>query len=109
MHRLSLTDCDYIKDLRPAEWGPAVILRGNNPQDRMSALGQKRTFTHLRLMSVLPPIADIDRARWDVRFVPKADIRTANTLREASYSQTLTAGYVQTPRYPSHTGSPRVQ
>src|SRR6516164_782434 len=26
-------------------------------------------------MSALPPIADIDRARWDVRFVPTADIR----------------------------------
>ena len=25
-------------------------------------------------MSALPPTADIDRACWDVRFVPKADI-----------------------------------
>jgi len=33
---------DYSRDLRPAEWGPNVILRGNNPQDRMSALGQKQ-------------------------------------------------------------------
>jgi len=28
-------------------------------------------------MSALPPKADIDRARWDVRFVPKADICSA--------------------------------
>src|SRR5262249_21273346 len=34
--------------LRPAEWGPTVILRDNNPQDRMSAL---------------PPKADIEMAR----------------------------------------------
>ena len=25
-------------DLLPAEWGPTVILRGNNPQNRMSAI-----------------------------------------------------------------------
>jgi hypothetical protein len=30
---------DYNRDLRPAKWGPTVILRGNNLQDRMSALG----------------------------------------------------------------------
>src|SRR3974390_1705898 len=34
---------DYSRDFRSAEWGPTVILRSNNPQDRMSALGQKRT------------------------------------------------------------------
>jgi len=50
---------DYIRDFRPAEWGPTVILRGNNTQDRMSALGQKQTFKRLRLMSALPPKADI--------------------------------------------------
>jgi len=33
--------CDRRNGVRP------VILRGSNPQDRMSALGQKRTFTHL--------------------------------------------------------------
>jgi hypothetical protein len=31
---------DYIRDLRPAEWGLIVILR----RDRMSVLGQKQTF-----------------------------------------------------------------
>src|SRR5262249_688053 len=35
--------CDYIRDLRWAEWGQIIILRGNNPQERMSALGQKQT------------------------------------------------------------------
>jgi hypothetical protein len=51
---------DYIRDLRPAEWGPTVILRGNDLQDRMSALGQKQTWQHTLLMSALPPQADID-------------------------------------------------
>jgi hypothetical protein len=36
-----------------------INLRCKNPEPRMSALGQKRTFTHLRLMSALLPIADI--------------------------------------------------
>jgi hypothetical protein len=51
---------NYSRDLRSAEWGLIVILRGNNPQDRMSAL---------------PPKADIGTPSCDVRFVPKADIR----------------------------------
>jgi hypothetical protein len=51
-----------------------VILRGDNPQDRMSALGQKQTFGKVGLMSALPPIADIGTQSWNVRFVPKADI-----------------------------------
>src|SRR6516164_9097472 len=41
----------------------------------MSALGQKRTFTHLWPMSALPPKADIGTQSWNVRFVPKADIK----------------------------------
>src|SRR5215469_5974070 len=40
----------------------------------MSALGQKQTSAHVHAMSALPPKADIHRARWDVCFVPKADI-----------------------------------
>src|SRR5215472_15402633 len=59
------------------EWGPEVILRGSNPQGRMSALGQKQTSAHVRVMSALPPKADIGTQSWNVRFVPKADIRTA--------------------------------
>jgi len=31
-------------------------------------------------MSALPPKADIERHAWHVRFVPKADIRTANSF-----------------------------
>src|SRR5262252_7529909 len=40
----------------------------------MSALGQKQTFKRLRLMSTLPPKADIGTQPRDVRYVPKADI-----------------------------------
>jgi hypothetical protein len=43
----------------------------------MSALGQKQTFKRLRLMSALPPKADMDRHSYNVRFVPKADSCTA--------------------------------
>ena len=40
----------------------------------MSALGQKQTSGKVRLMSALPPKADIAENDWHVRFVPKADI-----------------------------------
>ena len=45
----------------------------------MSAMGQKRTFAVQKVMSALPPKADMCRADmcgaiWDVRFVPIADI-----------------------------------
>ncbi len=38
---------------------------------KMSAMGQKQSSRHVRVMSALPPIADIRRCRWDVRLVPK--------------------------------------
>ena len=40
----------------------------------MSALGQKRTFAPQKVMSALPPKADMCSAQADVRFVPEADI-----------------------------------
>ena len=43
----------------------------------MSALGQKRTLAHVRVMSALPPKADIAESDWHVRFVPEADSCTA--------------------------------
>jgi len=53
----------------------------------MSALGQKRTFTHLRPMSGLPPKADIGTQSRDVRYVPKADIRR-RLVRTVTYHAT---------------------
>ena len=41
---------------------------------RMSALGQKQTSAHVRVMSALPPKAELDQQACDVRFVPQADI-----------------------------------
>jgi len=67
--------CDYSRDLRPAKWGSEVGLQGSNPEPLMSALGQKRTFSVICVMSALPPKADIPESDWHVRFVPKADIR----------------------------------
>jgi hypothetical protein len=46
----------------------------------MSALGQKQTLGKTRLMSALPPKADIGTQSWNVRFVPKADIGLKETL-----------------------------
>jgi hypothetical protein len=43
----------------------------------MSALGQKQTLKRLRLMSALPPKADIGCVCRDVRFVPIADMKCA--------------------------------
>jgi hypothetical protein len=43
----------------------------------MSALGQKQTSPHVRVMSALPPKADIEQRGHDVRYVPKADSCTA--------------------------------
>jgi len=43
----------------------------------MSALGQKQTLGKARLMSALPPKADIGIQSRHVRFVPKADIQAA--------------------------------
>jgi hypothetical protein len=40
----------------------------------MSALGQKQTFAMQKVMSALPPIADICSVLTHVRFVPEADI-----------------------------------
>jgi hypothetical protein len=46
----------------------------------MSALGQKWTSRRVRVMSALPPKADIGTQPRDVRLVPKADIELAFVL-----------------------------
>ena len=53
---------------------PSTPEQGRARGQPMSALGQKQTFKRLRLMSALPPKADITAAQTYVRFVPKADI-----------------------------------
>ena len=58
-----LLDCDELKFLR-RKYQPI----------RVSALGQKRTFAAQKVMSALPPKADMCSATSDVRLVPIADI-----------------------------------
>jgi hypothetical protein len=68
--------------------------RGREPQlillsGGLSALGHKRTLEVARVMSALPAKADIVEPNRHVRFVPKADTRTAaiapcTALRQAS-------------------------
>jgi hypothetical protein len=48
----------------------------------MSALGQKQTSAHVRVMSALPPKADIAEHRRHVRFVPQADIARRTKLKD---------------------------
>mgnify|MGYP003429530682 CR=1 FL=1 len=47
----------------------------------MSALGQKQTCAAQKVMSALPPKADMCGATRDVRFVPIADIATCHDLK----------------------------
>jgi hypothetical protein len=61
-------------------------------QGLMSALGLKQTLGKVRLMSAIPPKADIAERRCHVRFVPKADSCTAATdLQGLAYSITSSA------------------
>ena len=59
----------------------------------MSALGHKRTCAAQKVMSALPPIADICGAQADVRYVPKADITVSYSItssaRESSEGGTV--------------------
>src|SRR5215469_6452445 len=55
----------------------------------MFALGHKQTLEHVRVMSALPPKADIAERECHVRFVPKADILRCG--RDWRYSITSSA------------------
>src|SRR6516165_2384654 len=86
-HRLRVISCvtwachrgrDSNRNPGLAKWGSMAILHSSNSAKPMSALGQKQTFTDVRRMSALPPIADIGTQPPDVCFVPKADIGTQN-------------------------------
>jgi hypothetical protein len=50
---------DYSRDLRSAEWGSMINLRCKSLESPMSALAQTRTSHQVRVMSALPPKADI--------------------------------------------------
>jgi len=80
---------DYSRDLPLAKWGSGVSLQSSNLKPPTSALGQKQTLEQVRVMSALPPKADIGTRPCDVRFVPKADILRCGKKRR--YSITLSA------------------
>jgi hypothetical protein len=44
---------------------------------------QKQTSAQVRLMSALPPKADIGTQPWNVRFVPQADITAGAVSKRA--------------------------
>ena len=77
---------DYIAT---NEMGFGDKLHSSNSERPMSALGQKQTSAHVRVMSALPPKADIGTQSRNVRFVPKADILRGG--RDWRYSITSSA------------------
>ena len=68
------------------------LARHSKIRPLMSALGQKQTSAHVRVMSALPPKADIGTQSRNVRFVPNADYQRSispNTMsRELSIAGT---------------------
>jgi hypothetical protein len=54
--------------------------KGGTSFPHMSALGQKQTFAPQKVMSALPPKADMCGATRDVRFGPKADINDIHSI-----------------------------
>src|SRR5262249_12679004 len=74
-------EANYTRDLRPAEWGSGVSLHGSNLGSLMSALGHKRTSEDVRVMSALPPKADISQPHQNVYFGPEGTSITAYRLR----------------------------
>jgi hypothetical protein len=71
-----------VKCLRDLCYQSQVVVgtRGHfNSTYRMSLKGQKQTSRQVGLMSALPPKADIDGRRLDVRFVPLAEVRPSRS------------------------------
>ena len=50
------------------------MLNGGAREGVMSALGQKQTSRHVRVISVIPLKADIHQREWHIRYVPLADV-----------------------------------
>jgi hypothetical protein len=73
------------------EIGAGVKLRSSNFEPSTSALRQKQTFKRLRLMSALPPKADIGTQSRNVRFVPKADMITSHLAVQDPLRATMTS------------------
>ena len=69
---------------------PAVVVRVRTVEqlgERTSALDQKAYIRATKVMSALPPKADMCGANGDVRFGPIADIRWANADSASNQSR----------------------
>jgi len=82
----------------------SLVPQSNNRLADTSDGGQKQTSAHVRVMSALPPKADIGTQSWNVRFVPKADMRPPHhygrrIVLETAYSSIAIAAIAIT--YPS--------
>ena len=55
-----------------------LILRCNDPEPRMSLVGQQATSAAAQAMSALTSMSDIDQRAFGVRNVPKGDIDAPN-------------------------------
>ena len=90
---------------RPEAWRrqPQPGSRRDTPS--MSALGQKQTWEKVRLMSALPPKADIRQCSYDVRFVPKADILRCSKDRYSITSSGIAAQALSLTLYNRHFSS----
>ena len=73
-----------------------ISLHGINRELPMSALGQKRTWQCIRVMSALPPKADIHRRERHVRFVPGGDLSRCSNVRELRLLYHLIGSHEQT-------------
>jgi hypothetical protein len=82
-----LASTDRSEPIAAATWAPASS--GSNSRSRlqvegprsMSALGHKQTGAPLKVMSALPPTADVCGAASDVRCGPKADMETITSVQ----------------------------
>ena len=69
-----MSRCEGKLHYRAENADGVVDRRRNRNAVSTSALGHKRTLGMVRLMSALPPKADMPEFEEHVRFVPKADI-----------------------------------
>ena len=67
-------------------------VHGSNPEPPMSALGQKQTFGKARLMSALPPKADIGTQSWNVRFSDERRIGPISAVTPMKVAQVRKRG-----------------
>ena len=82
--RLGVATAEDIPELH------RLLRRKHRPRfATMSAMGQKQTSRHVRVMSVLPLKADIHKRGLHLRLAPKADIQAAGIKHVQAVSYLL--------------------